>query len=101
MSSGELRKREAHSQRYGRFGYDEPFIVDVPEIPGFAAHAPGSAEDAIRLRIDAAKEFGNPVPEFKGRRLDFCLTGSGRAASFRASSRRVTRYTIRTMPAVR
>jgi predicted RNase H-like HicB family nuclease len=28
-----------------------------------------NAQDAIRLWIDTAKEFGDPVPEPKGRRL--------------------------------
>jgi predicted RNase H-like HicB family nuclease len=31
----------------------------------------GNALDAIRLWIDTAKEFGDPVPEPKGRRLIF------------------------------
>jgi predicted RNase H-like HicB family nuclease len=47
----------------------------VPELPGCAAHgttqedALSSALDAIRLWIDMAKEFGDPIPEPKGRRL--------------------------------
>jgi predicted RNase H-like HicB family nuclease len=54
---------------------DEAFIADVPELPGCAAHGPtpgralGNARDAIRLWIDTAKEFGDPIPEPKGRRL--------------------------------
>ena len=54
---------------------DEAFIAEVPELPGCAAHgatqesALGSAQDAIRLWIDTAKEFGDPIPEPKGRRL--------------------------------
>jgi len=54
---------------------DGAFIAEVPELPGCAAHGPtqeealGSAQDAIRLWIDTAKEFGDPVPEPKGRRL--------------------------------
>jgi predicted RNase H-like HicB family nuclease len=31
----------------------------------------GNAQDAIRLWIDTAKEFGDPIPEPKGRRLIF------------------------------
>ena len=56
---------------------DEAFIAEVPELPGCAAHggtqerALGNAQDAIRLWIDTAKEFGDPVPEPKGRRLIF------------------------------
>jgi predicted RNase H-like HicB family nuclease len=54
---------------------DQAFVAEVPELPGCAAHgatqqsALGNALDAIRLRIDTAKEFGDPVPEPKGRRL--------------------------------
>jgi len=54
---------------------DEAFIAEVPELPGCAAHgdtqesALASVQDAIRLWIDTAKEFGDPVPEPKGRRL--------------------------------
>jgi predicted RNase H-like HicB family nuclease len=29
----------------------------------------GNAQDAIRLWIDTAKEFGDPIPKPKGRRL--------------------------------
>ena len=46
---------------------DEAFIAQVPELPGCAAL--GRAQDAIRLWIDTAKEFGDPIPEPKGRRL--------------------------------
>jgi predicted RNase H-like HicB family nuclease len=31
----------------------------------------GNALDAIRLWIETAKEFGDPIPEPKGRRLIF------------------------------
>ena len=54
---------------------DEAFVADVPELPGCAAHgstqenALVNAQDAIRLWIDTAMEFGDPVPEPKGRRL--------------------------------
>ena len=56
---------------------DEVFVADVPELPGCMAHgitqeaALGNAQDAIRLRIDTATEFGDPIPEPKGRRLIF------------------------------
>ena len=49
------------------------FIAEVPELPGCAAHgttqegALGNALDAIRLWIDTAKEFGDPIPKPKGR----------------------------------
>lgn len=54
---------------------DAAFVAEVPELSGCAAHgatqeeALGNAQDAIRLWIDTAKEFGDPVPEPKGRRL--------------------------------
>jgi predicted RNase H-like HicB family nuclease len=54
---------------------DQAFIAEVPELPGCMAHgqtqeaALASANEAIQLWIDTAKEFGRPVPEPKGRRL--------------------------------
>jgi predicted RNase H-like HicB family nuclease len=54
---------------------DSAFIAEVPELPGCVAHgetqagALTNAQDAIRLWLDTAKEFGDPVPEPKGRRL--------------------------------
>jgi predicted RNase H-like HicB family nuclease len=54
---------------------DETFIAEVPELPGCAAHgkSPESAlancNDAMELWIDTAREFGRPIPEPKGRRL--------------------------------
>ncbi len=54
---------------------DRAFVAEVPELPGCAAHGPTqeaalrSAQEAIRLWVDTAKEFGDPVPEPKGRRL--------------------------------
>ena len=56
---------------------DAAFVAEVPELPGCAAHghtqeaALASAQEAIRLWIDTAKEFGDPIPEPKGRRLIF------------------------------
>jgi len=56
---------------------DDAFIAEVPELPGCMAHgktpeeALKNANDAIRLWIDTAKEFGDPVPEPKGGRLIF------------------------------
>jgi predicted RNase H-like HicB family nuclease len=52
---------------------DEAFVADVPELPGCAARgatqeaALSNAQYAIRLWIDTTKEFGDPVPEPKGR----------------------------------
>ena len=54
---------------------DEAFVAEVPELPGCAAHgatqeeALRNAQGAMRLWIDTANEFGDPVPEPKGRRL--------------------------------
>jgi predicted RNase H-like HicB family nuclease len=54
---------------------DQTFVAEVPELPECAAHgatqesASSNAQDAIRLWIDTAKEFGDPIPEPKGRRL--------------------------------
>ena len=54
---------------------DEAFIAEVPELPGCSAHgatqeaALKNAQDAISLWMDTAKEFGDPVPVPKGRRL--------------------------------
>lgn len=56
---------------------DKTFIAEAPELPGCVAHgrtpeaALKNANEAIRLWIDTAKEFGDPVPKPKGRRLMF------------------------------
>lgn len=54
---------------------DQLFIAEVPELPGCLAHGANpnealvQAQDAITLWIDTAAEFGDPIPEPKGRRL--------------------------------
>jgi predicted RNase H-like HicB family nuclease len=54
---------------------DRAFVAEVPELPGCAAHgstheaALANAQEAIALWIETAKEFGDPIPEPKGRRL--------------------------------
>ena len=54
---------------------DNVFIAEVPELPGCMAHgnsyekALSNAKEAVLLWIDTAKEFGDPVPAPKGRRL--------------------------------
>ena len=54
---------------------DQVFIAEVPELPGCMAHgatqedALKNVKEAIQLWIDTAREFGDPVPEPKGRRL--------------------------------
>ena len=56
---------------------DNVFIVDVPELPGCKAHGDTSqlalenVQDAIDLWLETAKEFGDAIPEPKGRRLQF------------------------------
>ena len=56
---------------------DGAFVAEVPELPGCAAHGPTheaalvSAQEAIRLWVATAKEFGDPIPKAKGRRLVF------------------------------
>ena len=56
---------------------DQVFVAEVPELPGCAAHgdsqesALASVKGAIALWIDTAREFSDPVPEPKGRRLMF------------------------------
>lgn len=54
---------------------DDSFVADVPELPGCSAHgvtqelALSNAQEAISLWVETAKEFGDPIPEPKGRRL--------------------------------
>ncbi|MCA1754118.1 MAG: type II toxin-antitoxin system HicB family antitoxin [Spirochaeta sp.] len=54
---------------------DRVFIAEVPELSGCTAHgsspneALDEAQEAISLWIATAREFGDPVPEPKGRRL--------------------------------
>ena len=54
---------------------DQAYLAEVPELPGCLAHgdsyesALANAKAAIQLWVDTAKEFGDPVPEPKGRRL--------------------------------
>ena len=54
---------------------DKAFIAEVPELSGCIAHgatpqkALKNVEEAIGLWIETAREFGDPIPEPKGRRL--------------------------------
>jgi len=54
---------------------DQSFIADVPELPGCMAHGSSpdetlaNAQEAMQLWLDTAREFGDPIPEPKGRRL--------------------------------
>ena len=56
---------------------DEAFVAEIPELPGCMAHgasqeeALAHAKDAMALWIDTAREFGDAIPEPKGRKLVF------------------------------
>lgn len=56
---------------------DQVFVADVPELPGCMAHgetheaALVNIKAAIDLWIKTAKEFNDPIPVPKGRRLAF------------------------------
>ncbi len=56
---------------------DKAFIADVPELPGCMAHgdtyesALAGIKSAMGLWIITAKEFNDPIPVPKGRRLAF------------------------------
>ena len=56
---------------------DAAFIAEVPELPGCMAHGSTQLEalenvnQAIQLWLDTAREFNDPIPEPKGRRLLF------------------------------
>jgi predicted RNase H-like HicB family nuclease len=56
---------------------DMAYVADVPELPGCMAHGDSyetalqNAREAICLWVEAAREFGESVPEPKGRRLAF------------------------------
>lgn len=52
---------------------DDAFIAEVPELPGCMAHGDtqeatlANIKEAMRLWVDTAREFGDPVPEPRGR----------------------------------
>ena len=54
---------------------DKVFIAEVPELPGCMAHGDtqelslANAKEAIRLWIDTAREFADPVSAPRGQRL--------------------------------
>jgi len=54
---------------------DNLFIAEVPELPGCQAHGDSresaleNISSAIELWLDTAKEFGDSIPEPKGRKL--------------------------------
>ena len=56
---------------------DDAFVAEVPELPGCSAHggsyesALANIEEAMLFWLDTAREDGRPIPETKGRRLQF------------------------------
>jgi len=56
---------------------DDAFVADVPELPGCMAHgssyeeALANAREAINLWLNTAREFGDTIPEPKGRKLQY------------------------------
>ena len=56
---------------------DQAYIADVPELAGCMAHgdtyesALANIKAAMEFWIETAKEFNDPIPEPKGRRLAF------------------------------
>ena len=54
---------------------DQLYIAEVPELPGCSAHgqsrieALNNVDEAMKLWIETAREFGDPIPEPKGRKL--------------------------------
>ena len=56
---------------------DAVYVAENPELPGCMAHGKNQREAlthvrrAVALWIKTAKEFGDALPELKGRRLAF------------------------------
>ncbi|MBD1401615.1 type II toxin-antitoxin system HicB family antitoxin [Pelobacter sp. M08fum] len=56
---------------------DQAFVAEVPELPGCMAHGATYEEalvqiqSAMELWIETAREYNDPIPEPKGRRLAF------------------------------
>ncbi len=54
---------------------DKAFVAEVPELPGCMSHGDSpekvlaNCNEAIDLWIETAKEFGDPVPSPRGRKL--------------------------------
>jgi predicted RNase H-like HicB family nuclease len=54
---------------------DKAFVAEAPELPGCMAHgasyesALANLRTAMELWVETAKEFGDPIPPPKGRRL--------------------------------
>ena len=56
---------------------DQAFVAEVPELPGCMAHGSTYEEalvqiqSAMELWLETAREYNDPIPEPKGRRLAF------------------------------
>jgi predicted RNase H-like HicB family nuclease len=56
---------------------DRVFVAEMPELAGCVAHgktpakALAEGQQAISLWLCTAREFGDPIPEPKGRRLQY------------------------------
>jgi predicted RNase H-like HicB family nuclease len=56
---------------------DKAYVADVPELQGCMAHgdtyesALANIKSAMELWIETAKEFNDPIPQPKGRRLAY------------------------------
>ena len=54
---------------------DSAFIAEAPELPGCMAHggtqqaALEQLNEAVALWLETAREFGDPIPEPKGKRV--------------------------------
>ena len=54
---------------------DQVVVAEVPELPGCMAHGANQSDalrnvrDAMDLWLETAAEFGDPIPQPKGRRL--------------------------------
>ena len=54
---------------------DQAFVAEVPELAGCSAHGASpeqslvQAQEAMTLWLDTAREFGDPIPLSKERRL--------------------------------
>lgn len=82
---------------------DGLYIAEAPNLPGCVTHgdtykdALANVEEAIQLWVDTAKEFGNPIPEAKGRRS---ITSSARVMSKGQDQYKRTRAKRRNNPHV-
>jgi predicted RNase H-like HicB family nuclease len=56
---------------------DRAYVAEIPELPGCVAHGKNQRDSLVNVRqaaalwLKTAKEFGDVVPEPKGRRLAF------------------------------